>query len=168
MAMRCVEVCWRRLEIYVPDTERSTAGMHVIKVLRSLGIHAEVAARLRTYPNGATAMLELSRASEPRSIGITQVTEIIATPGVDLVGSLPSGFELSTVYSAAACTKAREPDARATFRAAAGESRSRLPRGSVPAFDSRGGYSWCSSLRISRNLAFTFASLSGPIRTRIF
>ena len=101
--------------IYVPDTERSTAGIHVIKVLRLLGIHAEVAARLRTYPNGATAMLELSRASEPRLLGITQVSEIIATPGVDLVGSLPSGFELSTVYSAAACTKAREPDLARRF-----------------------------------------------------
>ena len=94
--------------IYVPDTERSTAGIHVMKVLRLLGIDAEVASRLRTYPNGATAMLELSRASEPQPIGITQVSEIIATPGVDLVGLLPGGFELATVYSAAVCTRTRE------------------------------------------------------------
>jgi molybdate transport system substrate-binding protein len=96
--------------IYVPDTERSTAGIHVFKVLRSLGIDTEVAARLRTWPNGATAMLELSRTSESRPIGITQVSEIITTPGVALVGALPRGFDLATVYSVAVCTKAREPE----------------------------------------------------------
>ena len=94
--------------IYVPDTERSTAGIHVMKVLRLLGIDADVAARLRVYPNGATAMCELSRATEPRPIGITQVSEIIATPGIDLAGLLPTGFELATVYAAAVCTRARE------------------------------------------------------------
>ncbi len=94
--------------IYVPDTERSTAGIHVMKVLRLLGIDAELATRLRVYPNGATAMLELSRAVEPRPIGITQVSEIIATPGVDLAGLLPAGFELATVYAAAVCTQAHE------------------------------------------------------------
>ena len=95
--------------IYVPDSERSTAGIHVVKVLRLLGIHADVAARLRMYPNGATAMMELSRASEPRPIGITQVSEIIATSGVELVAALPKGFELATEYSVAVCSKAREP-----------------------------------------------------------
>jgi molybdate transport system substrate-binding protein len=94
--------------IYAPDTERSTAGIHVTKVLRLLGIDAEVASRLHTYPNGATAMLELSRADESRPIGITQVSEIIATPGVDLAGLLPAGFELVTVYSAAVCTHERK------------------------------------------------------------
>jgi molybdate transport system substrate-binding protein len=101
--------------IYVPDTERSTAGIHVIQVLRSLGIHADVASRLRAYPNGATAMLELSRTSEPRPIGITQVSEIITTPGVEMVGVLPRGFELATVYSAAVCATAREPELARRF-----------------------------------------------------
>ena len=45
---------------------------------------------------------------KPRPIGITQVSEIIATPGVDLVGLLPTGFELATIYSVAVCTRARE------------------------------------------------------------
>jgi molybdate transport system substrate-binding protein len=101
--------------IYVPDTERSTAGIHVIKVLRSLGIHADVAVRLRNYPNGATAMQELSRTREPQPIGITQVSEIITTPGVEMVGVLPRGFELATVYSAAVCAKAREPELARRF-----------------------------------------------------
>ena len=95
--------------IYVPDTERSTAGIHVMKVLRLLGIDAAVASRMRVHPNGATAMRELSRTNEPRPIGITQLSEIIATPAVDLAGLLPQGFELATVYAGAVCTHAQEP-----------------------------------------------------------
>jgi molybdate transport system substrate-binding protein len=95
--------------IYLPDTERSTAGIHVMNVLRALGIDADVAARLRAWPNGATAMQELSRTHEPRPIGITQVSEIITTPGIELVGALPRGFELATVYAVAVCVKASKP-----------------------------------------------------------
>jgi molybdate transport system substrate-binding protein len=95
--------------IYVPDTERSTAGIHVMQVLRTLGIAVDVAARVRTWPNGATAMLELSRTGDAHPLGITQVSEIITTPGVELIGVLPRGFELATVYSVGVCTRAREP-----------------------------------------------------------
>jgi molybdate transport system substrate-binding protein len=101
--------------IYVPDIERSTAGMHVISVLRRLGIDRDVAARMRVWPNGATAMLELARTTEPHPIGITQVSEIITIPGVEWVGVLPRGLELATVYAAAVCTKTREPDLARRF-----------------------------------------------------
>ena len=95
--------------MYVPDTARSTAGIHVRKVLRLLGVDAEVAARLREFPNGATAMAELARATDSAPVGITQASEIIATPGVVLVAALPAGFELSTTYSVAVCAHASEP-----------------------------------------------------------
>jgi molybdate transport system substrate-binding protein len=95
--------------IYVPDTGRSTAGIHVLKVLRLLGIDTEAAARLHEYPNGATAMAELARSTGSAPIGITQVSEIIATTGVVLVASLPPGFDLATVYAVGVCTRAREP-----------------------------------------------------------
>jgi molybdate transport system substrate-binding protein len=87
--------------LYVPDTERSTAGAHFLKVLRELGISEEVVPRLRTFPNGAIAMRELAQSTEPGLIGCTQITEINYTPGVFLVGPLPAEFELSTVYSVA-------------------------------------------------------------------
>ncbi len=101
--------------LYVPDTVRSTAGIHVLKVLRLLGIDAEVAARLREFPNGATAMSELARSTDSAAVGITQVSEIIATPGVVLVASLPVGFELATVYSVAVCARTREPELARRF-----------------------------------------------------
>lgn len=87
--------------IFVPDTRVSTAGIHVAKVLAQLGIADEVAARLKIYPNGATAMRHLAESDARRPIGCTQSTEIISTSGVMLSGSLPRGCELSTMYTAA-------------------------------------------------------------------
>jgi molybdate transport system substrate-binding protein len=92
--------------IFVPDTKASTAGIHVAKVLQQLGIADEVAARLKIYPNGATAMRNLAASTAPKPIGCTQSTEIISTAGVILSGSLPPGCELSTVYTAAVTTQA--------------------------------------------------------------
>ena len=92
--------------IFVPDTKVSTAGIHVAKVLQQLGIAEDVAARLKIYPNGATAMRHLSESDAVRPIGCTQSTEIIITPGVVLSGSLPPGCELATMYTAAVATAA--------------------------------------------------------------
>jgi molybdate transport system substrate-binding protein len=92
--------------IFVPDTRVSTAGIHVAKVLAQLGIADEVAARLKIYPNGATAMRHLAESDASRPIGCTQSTEIISTSGVMLSGSLPPGCELSTMYTAAVSARA--------------------------------------------------------------
>ena len=92
--------------IFVPDTQASTAGIHVAKVLRQLGIADAVAARLRIFPNGATAMRRLTESGAIKPIGCTQSTEIIITEGVTLSGSLPPGCELSTMYTAAVAARA--------------------------------------------------------------
>lgn len=99
--------------VYFPDPLKATAGIHFMKVLKALGIAGALASRLRPFPNGATAMREMSQANEAGLIGCTQVTEILYTPGVQLVGLLPAEFELATVYTAALCSKAREPKAAA-------------------------------------------------------
>lgn len=95
--------------IYVPDTKASTAGQHVAKVLDQLGIAYEVASRLKVFPNGATAMRELATSTATRPIGCTQTTEIIATDGIALSGSLPPGCELATMYTAAVTARAAHP-----------------------------------------------------------
>jgi molybdate transport system substrate-binding protein len=92
--------------IFVPDTKVSTAGIHVAKILQQFGIADEVAARLKIFPNGATAMRNLAASTATKPIGCTQSTEIISTAGVMLSGSLPQGCELSTVYTAAVTTPA--------------------------------------------------------------
>ena len=101
--------------IFFPDPQKATAGIHFARVLDSLGIRGEVEPRLKTYPNGATAMHELALARGTRLVGCTQVTEINNTPGVTLVGLLPPEFELATVYSAAVCTGASSTEAARRF-----------------------------------------------------
>jgi molybdate transport system substrate-binding protein len=92
--------------IFVPDTKTSTAGIHVATVLGRLGIADAVAARLKIFPNGATAMRHLAESDAVRPIGCTQWTEIISTQGVSLSGSLPPGYDLATMYTAAVATRA--------------------------------------------------------------
>ncbi len=97
--------------IYFPDPLKATAGIHFMSVLKKLGIDQQVAGALRPYPNGATAMKALAEASGPGLIGCTQVTEILYTPGVQLISLLPKEFELATVYTAAVAAKAEQPQA---------------------------------------------------------
>lgn len=92
--------------IFFPDPKLATAGIHFAKVLRALGFDAEGDGRLRKFPNGATAMVALAKSDLAAPIGCTQVTEILNTPGVDLVGLLPKEFELATIYTAAVATRA--------------------------------------------------------------
>ena len=119
--------------IYFPDPARATAGIHFAKVLERLGIHEALRARLRTFPNGATAMRELAEA-RGRPLGCTQATEILATPGVTLVAPLPAGFDLMTTYAAAVNAAAPNVKAATAFVARlAGEAT--LPQRRSAGFD---------------------------------
>jgi molybdate transport system substrate-binding protein len=103
--------------IYFPDPRLATAGIHFAKVLERLGIADEVAPRLRTFPNGQTAMAALAAQPGGRPIGCTQITEILNTKGVTLVGNLPAEFALATVYTLGICTKAQAPELARRFAA---------------------------------------------------
>lgn len=121
--------------IYCPDPKLATAGIHFMKVLDALGLRSELEARLRTFPNGATAMREMAE-SVGRAIGCTQATEILGTPGVTLAGPLPKEFELATVYTCGICTRAGQPALARRFAAlltseATREIRKRLGFGSA-------------------------------------
>jgi molybdate transport system substrate-binding protein len=96
--------------IYFPDPKLATAGIHFGKVLAALGIRGEPS-RLRTFPNGATAMRELAASQAARPIGCTQVTEILAVPGLTLAGVLPPEFELTTIYTAGVSAQAANAEA---------------------------------------------------------
>ena len=91
--------------IYFPDPAKATAGIHFSKVLDLLGIRDAVAARVKNFPNGTTAMKAMGEAPG-HPIGCTQATEILAVPSVRLVAPLPKGFDLATVYTAAVSARA--------------------------------------------------------------
>lgn len=103
--------------LYCPDTEKATAGIHFAKVLRELGLWSEASTRLRAYPSGAIAMRALADDAGQGRVGCTQVTEILYTPGVELVGVLPEEFALATTYSVSVATRARQPQLARRFAA---------------------------------------------------
>lgn len=109
--------------IYLPDPVQSTAGIHVASVLDRLGLATAAAPRLRPFPNGNTAMRELAASVSGRPIGLTQVTEILGTQGVALVGHLPGPYALATTYTGAIARGAKAPDAaRRLLELLAGET----------------------------------------------
>jgi molybdate transport system substrate-binding protein len=101
--------------IYFPDPVKATAGIHFMSVLKQLGIVAQVASRLRPFPNGASAMSAMAQSSEAGLIGCTQCTEILYTAGVALLAPLPKAFELATVYTAGVSATTGNPPAAAAL-----------------------------------------------------
>jgi len=105
--------------IYFPDPVKATAGIHVMKVLKALALDVELVSKLRPYANGATAMKAMAEAQAIPGgsglIGCTQITEILNTPGVDLIAALPNEFELATTYTAAVCASATQPESAAAL-----------------------------------------------------
>ncbi|HYG41512.1 MAG TPA: substrate-binding domain-containing protein [Bordetella sp.] len=93
--------------IYVPDMQRSTAGMHMKRVFQQLGVLDGIAAKIQEFPNGATAMKAMA-AAPGHPVGCTQITEILYSPGVQAVGLLPKGCELDTIYTAAVTAGAHQ------------------------------------------------------------
>lgn len=102
-------------DIFLPDPQRATAGVHFVRVLDQLGLSAEVGPRLRPFPNGGAAMRAMAHSDGSKPIGCTQITEIEHTEGVALVGPLPREFELMTTYSIAVCARASQPEVAGRF-----------------------------------------------------
>lgn len=94
--------------LFCPDTVQATAGIHFASVLKQLGV--DDLSSLHEFPNGQTAMAAMAKSELDKPVGCTQVTEILNTPGVDYVGSLPAPYDLSTVYAAAVSQKAASAD----------------------------------------------------------
>jgi molybdate transport system substrate-binding protein len=87
--------------VYLPDPRRATAGIHFVSVLQRLGVHETLASRLSTHESGAASMRALAAATDAAPLGCTQLSEILDTEGVRVVGPLPPGCELVTTYTAA-------------------------------------------------------------------
>lgn len=104
--------------VYVPDLQRSTAGSHLRRQFEALGIADALAERLHSFANGEAAMAAMLKDGIEGAVGLTQNTEILATPGLAMVGPLPAGLGLATVYTAAIATRAESPALAAAFIAA--------------------------------------------------
>jgi molybdate transport system substrate-binding protein len=60
-------------------------------------------------------MRHLAASDAARPLGCTQSTEIIATQGVELSGSLPRGYDLATMYTAGVTVQSAHATAARTL-----------------------------------------------------
>ena len=93
--------------LYFPDMEKSTAGIHFMKVMKKLELDQELKNKFKNFPNGATAMHMMSLDPNTQVIGGTQTTEINISPNVTLVGLLPDEIALNTDYSLGICSSSK-------------------------------------------------------------
>lgn len=88
------------------------SGIHLAKVLERLGIAQQVNARAklgRAVPNA------LAVVRGEADIAVQQLPELLAVPGVEVVGPLPGDFQNTTTFSAAVLTTSKDPAAAKTL-----------------------------------------------------
>jgi molybdate transport system substrate-binding protein len=88
------------------------SGRHFIATCERLGIADEVKAKGKTKSSGNVA--EFVSAGEAE-LAIQQISELLSTPGVELVGPLPPELQLTTVFTAALAGQSSAPDAAKSF-----------------------------------------------------
>lgn len=106
--------------VVCPDPAVATAGRAFAQVMERLGVRDAVAPRLVACANGEAAARRLAVASA-RDLGVMQVTEVLAHPGVALAGRLPAALGRATLYGAAVSSgSGHRDDARDFIRRLAG------------------------------------------------
>ncbi len=102
--------------LYIPDPKLSTAGAHIIRVLRKLGIEGDdLNGRLHISSNSEEAMAALANGKGKGLLGCIQTTEIRFAPDVYVAGLLPGKLALSTIYSVAITSRSKNPELAALF-----------------------------------------------------
>jgi molybdate transport system substrate-binding protein len=96
----------------VAYTQEGASGMHFSGVIERLGIANEVKAKAVRQPGGLVGELVAAGKAE---IAIQQIPELLAVPGIELVGPLPAEIQLVTVSSAGIFAGSREAEAAQRF-----------------------------------------------------
>jgi molybdate transport system substrate-binding protein len=101
-------------EIYYADPKIATAGAYFLQVADRLGIGEEARKKGRTAGGGKESM-ELMARSTVEAIGLTQISEILSVPEVELVGPYPGDLQLMTTYSGILLERTPHPAAAEAF-----------------------------------------------------
>lgn len=90
-----------------------SSGVHIAKVAERLGIADEVKSKsvLMYAPDGPTASPGHAVAGGRAEIALHQMQELIAVPGIEIVGPLPGDLQETFFFSAAIATGAKEVEA---------------------------------------------------------
>lgn len=96
----------------VAYTQEGASGMHFSGVIEKLGIAAQVQAKAVRQPGGLIGELVAAGKAE---VAIQQIPELMAVPGIELVGPLPAEIQLTTVSTAGIFSSTKEPEAANAF-----------------------------------------------------
>ncbi len=97
----------------------ATSGIYLDTMFDTLGIGAELRAKLKLYPEGQTAMEAAVRGEV--ALGLGQMCEIVPVVGVEIVGTIPEELQLLTAYCAGLAAHSPHLDAaRALLECLAG------------------------------------------------
>jgi molybdate transport system substrate-binding protein len=86
------------------------SGAILAAVFERLGIAEQMKPKLVFGPGGPAGLIGNFLVRKEIEVGIQQIPELMAVPGIDIVGPLPPGIQSVSVFSAGLSTAATEPD----------------------------------------------------------
>lgn len=92
----------------VAYTIEGASGMHFAELIEKLGIAEAVKAKARRQPGGLVGELVARGEAEA---AIQQISELMAVPGIELVGPIPRELQKTTLVSGGVFRNARPSDA---------------------------------------------------------
>ena len=92
-------------------TKESATGVYITRLLERLGLAEVIKDKLKLQPGGS--MTTPAVAKGEAELGIVLVSDILGTPGVDLVGPLPEALQNYVMQTAALGATAKQPAAGA-------------------------------------------------------
>ena len=86
------------------------SGANLVKIFDKLGITEAMKAKSVYGPGGPAGLIGNFLVRQEVEIGIQQLPELMAVPGIDIVGPLPSDIQAMTVFSVGLSTSAENGD----------------------------------------------------------
>ena len=99
--------------MYADPAKGGQSGIHIVKVMAELGIDKDIQPKLALRDRGPDGLKEV--AAGTIDIGLGQISEILAEPGVDLVGPFPQPIQNLVTFSAAPHAKTSHGPAAAAL-----------------------------------------------------
>jgi len=91
------------------------SGKYLVEIFEALGISEAVKTKVLYGPGGPAGLIGFFLVRGEAEIGLQQMVELLAVPGIDVVGPLPAAIQRETVFSAGIPTSAAVNDAGKDF-----------------------------------------------------
>lgn len=89
-------------------TQEGASGLYFTKLIERLGIARQLQAKAVRQSGGLIGELVAARKAE---LAVQQIPELMAVPGIELVGPLPRELQMTTASAAGIFTGAKQPEA---------------------------------------------------------